>query len=91
MPTERPQALRELSLANMSRGRLGRAWRLAARSCRHACQMNARYEYIQSLLIMGRLADRLGRPDADGQIREAQAELDRIEASVGASSAQPTS
>ena len=29
------------------------------------------------------LADRLGRPEADDQIREAQAELDRIEASVG--------
>jgi eukaryotic-like serine/threonine-protein kinase len=84
MPTERPHALRELSLAYMSRGRLGRAWRLAARSCHHACQMNARYEYIQSLLIMGRLADRLGRPEADDQIREAQAELERIEASVGA-------
>ena len=83
MPTERPHALRELSLAYMSRGRLGRAWRLAARSCHHACQMNARYEYIQSLLIMGRLADRLGRPEADDQIREAQAELDRIEAPVG--------
>ena len=47
--------------------------------------MNARYEYVQSLLVRGRLANRLGRPEADDQIREAQAELDRIEASVGAS------
>ena len=38
MPTERPHALRELSLAWMSRGRLCRAWRLAARSCHHARQ-----------------------------------------------------
>jgi hypothetical protein len=91
MPTERPHALRELSLAWMSRGRLSRAWKLATRSCDEAGRMNARYEYAQSLLVRGRLAKRLGRPESDDQIREAESELARIEGSVGASRAEPTS
>jgi hypothetical protein len=37
------------------------------------------------------LAKQLGRPEGDDQIREAQAELDRIEASAGASCAGRTS
>jgi hypothetical protein len=82
MPTERPQALRELSLGWMGRGRHSRAWKLAARSCDQARRMNARYEYAQSLLIQGQLAKQLGRPEAEDQVREAQSEVDRIEASV---------
>lgn len=75
----------------MSRGRAARAWKLAVESCAYAQRMNARYEYAQSLRVRGQLAKQLGRPEANDQIREAQAELDRIEASVGASLAQATS
>jgi tetratricopeptide (TPR) repeat protein len=83
LPTERPHALRELSLMWMGRGRVARAWKLAVKSCDHAGRMNARYEYAQSLLVRGRLAKQLGWPEADDQICEAVTELDRIEASVG--------
>lgn len=91
LPTERPHALRELSLMWMSRGRFARAWKLAARSCEQARRMDARLEYARSLLVLGRLAKRLGRPEADDQIREAQARLDGIEAAAGAGRAEPTS
>jgi tetratricopeptide (TPR) repeat protein len=84
LPPERPAALRELALVYEHRGRFKKAWKLAAKSCRIAEQQKARYEYAQSLLVQGRLAKQLGRPGADDQMRDARAEIDRIEAAVAA-------
>jgi len=79
---ERPHALRELALANEHRGRLHKAWKLAAKSCRVAEGQKAKYEYAQSLLVCGRLARRLGRPEGADQIAAAEAEISRIEESI---------
>jgi hypothetical protein len=82
LPPERPRALRELALVYEHRGRLQKAWKLAARSCRVAEGQKARYEYAQSMLVRGRLGRRLGRPEAADQIASAEAEIARIEASA---------
>jgi two-component system sensor kinase len=84
LPVDQPHALRELSLVYEHRGRFKKAWKLAAKSCRIAALQKARYEYAQSLLVQSRLAKQLGRPEADDQMRDAQAEIDRIEAAVAA-------
>ena len=79
LPPERPRALRELALVYADRGRLKKAWSLAAKSCTVAEGQKAKYEHAQSLLVQGELAKRLGRPEAGEQLLNAQAELDRIE------------
>jgi hypothetical protein len=79
LPSERPHALRELSLAYAHRGRIKKAWMLAAQSCRQAKALKAKYEYAKSLLVLGKLAQRLGRPEAEDQIREASAAIQQIE------------
>ncbi len=71
-----------MCLTHAHRGRIKKAWKLAAKSCRIAKGQKARYEYAQSLLVQGRLAKQLGRSEADDMIREAQGEIDRIEAVV---------
>jgi hypothetical protein len=82
LPPERPHALRELSLAYAHRGRIKKACKLVAKSCRIAEQQTARYEHAQSLLVKGRLAKEMGDPTADDQIRIAQAKVDQIEGAV---------
>lgn len=84
LPPERPRALRELALVYEHHGRIRKAWRLASQSCRIAEEQKARYEYAQSLLVRGRLAGQLGRPEAGKQVRSAREEIDRIEAAIPA-------
>lgn len=82
LPPERPHALRELSLVYVHRGKLSAALRLAVASCRAAEGMEARYEYAQSLLVMGRISKQLNMPEADSQISKAQDIIQEIEAAV---------
>ena len=83
LPPERPHALRELSLAYAHEGQVKKAWRIAGESCRKATALKARYEYAKSLLVLGKLAKQLGRPEADGQIQEATVSIRQIEDAVG--------
>jgi hypothetical protein len=78
-PAVYPLALREFSLVLADQGQIARALRIADRSCAVAETQKARYERAQSLLVCGRLAHRLGRPEADEQIRTAEAALDELE------------
>ncbi len=82
LPIERPHALRELSMVYAYRGRIKKAWKLAAKSCRIAEAQKAKYEYARSLLLQGRLAKQLGRPEAEDQIRMAEAEIALIEGAI---------
>ena len=82
LPPERAHALRELSLAYAHQGRIKKAWNLAALSCKKAEALKAKYEYAKSLLVLGQLAKKLGRPEADDQIHQAQTEIVRIEKSI---------
>lgn len=82
LPPERPHALRELSLAYAHRGRIKKALKLIAKSCRIAEHQNAAYEYAQSLLVMGQLGKQAGDASADDQIRTAQSKLDEIKGAV---------
>ena len=60
-------------------GRIKKALKLATKSCTVALGQKAKYEHAQSLLVQGELGKRLGRHEANEQLRTAQAELDRIE------------
>jgi tetratricopeptide (TPR) repeat protein len=82
LPPERPHALRELSLAYAHRGRIKKAWNLAALSCKKAEALKAKYEYAQSLLVLGQLGKQLSRSEANDQIQQAQSEIARIEKSI---------
>ena len=82
LPPERPRALRELALVHLARGQLKKAWKLAEKSCRSAQATKSEYEYAKSLLVMGQIAKKLGRPEADDQIFNAQRELTRLEKAV---------
>ncbi|MBL8808892.1 MAG: hypothetical protein JNM43_01845 [Planctomycetaceae bacterium] len=84
LPPERPHALRELSLRYAHRGKLATAHRLAASSCTAAEAMDARYEYAQSLLVMGQIGKQLNLPEAESQISKAQSTIQEIEAAVDA-------
>ena len=52
---------------------------IADRSCAVAEGQKARYEHAQSLLVRGTIARRLGLPEADEQIRTAEAAIEAIE------------
>lgn len=84
LPPERPHALRELSLAYAHSGHIKKALKLAAKSCQKAAAMKAKFEYAKSLLVQGKLAKQLGRPEADDQIREATDAIQQIESAVDA-------
>jgi eukaryotic-like serine/threonine-protein kinase len=81
-PTAYPHALRERSLILAACGKTKKALKYADRSCAVAEAQKARYEHAQSLLVRGRLAKQLGLPEAEGQIRIAEAALDAIERPV---------
>lgn len=81
---ERPYALRELSLAYEHRGRIRKAWKLARKSVAVAEKQKAKYELAQSLLVQGRLGKQLGYLEAEQQMRDGQAEIDRIEGELDA-------
>ena len=75
-------ALRELSVQLADRGKAEKALRIADRSCAVAEGQKRRHEHARSLLVRGRIAHQLGRPEAEEQIRSALAALDAIEATI---------
>ena len=77
-PRQIPHANREFALLNESKGRLRKALKHAQRSCDVAEQQGARFEYAQSLLVKGRISQKLGRPSANREIETADTELERI-------------
>jgi tetratricopeptide (TPR) repeat protein len=85
-PAAYPLSLRELSLILASQGKTKEALKYADRSCAAAEKQKAKYEHAQSLLVRGRLAKQLGRPEADEQLRAAEAALDEMEKPVRATS-----
>lgn len=78
-PAAYPVALRERSLILAACGKTKKALEFADRSCAVAEAQKAKYEHAQSLLVRGRIARQLGRPEADEQIRRAEAAIDAIE------------
>jgi tetratricopeptide (TPR) repeat protein len=89
IPAAYPLALRELSLMLAAKGKLKKALKRADKSCAVAQRQKAKYEHAQSLLVRGKIARQLGRPEAEEQIRTAQAALDEIEKPLAAT--EPTS
>jgi serine/threonine protein kinase/tetratricopeptide (TPR) repeat protein len=83
-PTAHPQSLRERSLILSKYGKTKKALKYADKSCAVAEAQKAKYEHAQSLLVRGRLAKQLGLPEADEQIRTAEARLDALERPVRA-------
>jgi len=81
-PAVYPLSLRELSLILAARGNTKKALKVADKSCAVAEAQKAKYEHAQSLLVRGTLARQLGLPEADEQIRTAQAAIDAIEKPV---------
>jgi eukaryotic-like serine/threonine-protein kinase len=89
-PAHSAHALRELSFAYAARGRLQKALRLAEKSCAVAEAQKARSEYAESLLLRGRLAQRLGLPGAEDQIRTAEAALASLSREIETATRPPT-
>ena len=81
-PAAYPLALRERSLILDAIGKTRKALKFADKSCRVAEAQKAKYEHAQSLLVRGQLAKKLGRPEADEQIRTAEAAIEEIERPV---------
>lgn len=67
-------ALRELGLAHVGVGRVERGLKHIRRSCAFAMKRQKKFEYAESLLVCGRLSEKLGNPDAR-QENEAAEEL----------------
>jgi len=78
-PAAYPLALRERSLILAACGKTRKALKYAGKSCAVAETQKAKYEHAQSLLVRGKLAKKLGLPEADEQIRAAEAAIDEIE------------
>jgi serine/threonine protein kinase/tetratricopeptide (TPR) repeat protein len=72
-------ALRERSQVLAARGKMKQALKFAERSCAVALAQKAKYEHAQSLLVRGQIARQLGLPEADEQIRTAEAAIVAIE------------
>ena len=85
-PAAHPLSLRERALVLNTCGQPGQALKYADQSCAVAEVQKAKYEHAQSLLVRGRIAHQLGRPEADEQIRGAEAALDAMERAVRATS-----
>jgi tetratricopeptide (TPR) repeat protein len=81
-PTVYPHALRERSLMLAAYNKTWKALKYADKSCIVAERQKAKYEHAQSLLVRGNLARQLGLPEADEQIRTAEATLEEIERPV---------
>jgi two-component system sensor kinase len=83
-PAAYPLTLRELAEILVVRGKLAKALKVADRSCAVAEKQKARYEHAQSLLVRGRIAQRLNRPEAAEQIRTAEAAMTEMESKIPA-------
>ncbi len=82
LPPERPRALRELALVYESRGQIKKAWKLAGKSCRKAQETKSEYEFAKSLLVLGLTGKKLGHPEAEDQILNAQRDIAKLEKAV---------
>jgi hypothetical protein len=78
-PAAYPMTLREWSLNLRDQGNLRKALRVADKSCAVAESQKAKFEYAQSLLVRGQIAQQLGRPEAAGQISAAQVAIDAMD------------
>ena len=74
-----PYSLRELALNYMMAGKLSKARRHIGESCNVAEKQGARYEYAQSLLVLGQVGEKLSKPEAGQQIEEAENQLAEFE------------
>ena len=74
-----PVALRERSLVLAACGQMKQALRYADKGCTVAEAQRAKYEHAQTLLVRGKIARQLGRPEAEKQICTAEAAIDAIE------------
>jgi tetratricopeptide (TPR) repeat protein len=90
-PAAYPLALRERALILAVYGKTNKALKFADKSCTVAESQKAKYEHAQSLLVRGKLAQQLGLPEAEEQIRTAEAALDAIERTVRAEASRPQS
>src|SRR5262249_28180972 len=81
-PAAYPIALRERALILAAMGKTKRSLKYADRSCAVAGAQKAKYEHAQSLLVRGKLANGLGLPEAEEQIRTAEAALDAMEGPI---------
>jgi hypothetical protein len=79
VPAAYPFALRELSTHLAERGKLAKALRIADTSCAVALGQKAKYEHARSLLARAKIARQLALPEADEQIRTAEATIDFLE------------
>jgi tetratricopeptide (TPR) repeat protein len=77
-PRQIPHSYREFALLSQSKGRLKRALKYAERSCNVAQQQCAQFEYAQSLLVKGRIAQELGMPSAETEIAAAEEQLSEL-------------
>ncbi|MFI5459430.1 MAG: protein kinase [Isosphaerales bacterium] len=78
-PAAYPLALRERSLILAAFGKTRKALKYADKSCAVAEAQKAKYEHAQSLLVRSKLAKELALPEAEEQIRAAEAAIDEIE------------
>ena len=88
-PAAYPLALREPALILSACGKTKKALKFADKSCAVAEAQKAKYEHAQSLLVRGKLAKQLGLPEADEQIRAAEAALEEIERPVREAATRP--
>ena len=78
-PAAYPMTLREWSLNLRDQGYLRKALKVADKSCAVAESQKAKFEHAQSLLVRGQIAQQLGRPEADDQIRTAEAAIEAMD------------
>lgn len=84
-----PHALRERALVVLAAGHPRRARRLLEKSLRVAERQQARFEYAQSLRVLGLAGTELGWSDAEAQWTRAENELHEITASATPRATQP--
>lgn len=72
---EYPVPLREAAFVFQAQGRFDKALRYANKSCQRAERFKARYEYAQSALVCAELQSKLGRANAEQEIKRAKDEL----------------
>ena len=81
-PAAYPIALRERALTLAASGKTKRALKYADKSSAIAEAQKAKNEHAQSMLVRGKLAKQLGQPEAEQQIRTAEAAIQAIEESL---------
>ena len=67
------------STAGLVAGKFSKAFRYIKESCEVADKQGAKYEYAQSLLVLGQVGEKLGKPESRQQIREAEKQLAEFE------------